>query len=75
MQKNRPLGRNWIQYTTGSPWDLSLVYHLEPLRDRIVSLTFPNGRVEKYRFQPNPMQIPIVKSAEVNVIRSAKNAA
>jgi tryptophanyl-tRNA synthetase len=28
------LGRNWLQYTTGSPFDLSLAYHLDPIRER-----------------------------------------
>jgi RHS repeat-associated protein len=54
LQKSRPLGRNWTQTTTGSAYDLSLVYHLDPVTARIVTITFPDGRVEKFQFNPNP---------------------
>ena len=30
LQKNRPLGRNWEEYTSGSPVGLTLAYHLDP---------------------------------------------
>jgi RHS repeat-associated protein len=55
LQKNRSLSRNWEQTVTGSPWDLSLAYHLNGGKPRIVTITFPDGRVEKFQFLPNPM--------------------
>jgi RHS repeat-associated protein len=55
LQKNRPLSRNWDEYTTGSADDLSLAYHLDPGNPRIVIITFPGGRVEKFQFTPYPM--------------------
>ena len=55
LQKNRSLSRNWVETTTGSADDLSLVYHLDPGSPRIVTITFPDGRVEKFQFTPNPM--------------------
>jgi RHS repeat-associated protein len=55
LQKNRSLSRNWEQTVTGSPWDLSLAYHLNGGKPRIVTITFPDGRVEKFQFVPNPM--------------------
>ncbi len=62
LQKNRSLSRNWTEYTTGSPWDLSLTYYLDPGNPRIVTITFPDGRVEKFELDPNPLDqwiIPI----------------
>jgi RHS repeat-associated protein len=55
LQKNRSLAANWEETTTGSPWDLSLAYHLNPGRARVVTITFPDGRVEKFRLDPNPL--------------------
>jgi RHS repeat-associated protein len=55
LQKNRPLGRNWEETTTGDAFGLSLVYHLDPILQRIVTVTFPDGKVEKFLFQPKPM--------------------
>jgi RHS repeat-associated protein len=55
LQKNRPLGRNWVEYSTGSPFDLSLAYHLDPGNARIVTITFPDGRVEKFELDPYPL--------------------
>lgn len=55
LQKNRSLSANWEEYTTGSAHDLSLAYHLNPGKARVVAITFPDGRVEKFRLDPNPM--------------------
>jgi RHS repeat-associated protein len=60
LQKNRSLARNWVQTTTGSPFDLSLAYHLNPINQRIVTITFPDGRVEKFRFDPRPVDQPFL---------------
>jgi len=60
LQKNRPLGRDWEQSVTGSPFDLSLVYHLNGGKKRIVTITFPDGRVEKFQFVPNPVDQPLL---------------
>jgi RHS repeat-associated protein len=60
LQKNRSLSRNWEQTTTGSPWDLSLAYHLDGGKPRIVTITFPDGRMEKFQFLPDPMQRALV---------------
>jgi len=60
LQKNRSLSRNWVQSTTGSPWDLSLVYHLDAVNPRIVTITFPDGRVEKFQLMPDPMHQPLL---------------
>jgi RHS repeat-associated protein len=55
LQKNRSLSANWEESTTGSPYDLSIAYHLTPRKSRIVTITFPDGRVEKFQFVPNPV--------------------
>ncbi len=55
LQKNRSLSRNWEEYTTGSADDLSLAYHLDSGNPRFVTITFPDGRVEKFQFNPNPL--------------------
>lgn len=60
LQKNRSLSRNWIEYTTGGSSGLSIAYHLDPVRERIVTITFPDGRVEKFRFEPSPMNQALV---------------
>jgi RHS repeat-associated protein len=60
LQKNRSLARNWVQTTTGSPFDLSLAYHLNPINQRIVTITFPDGRVEKFRLDPKPVDQPLL---------------
>jgi RHS repeat-associated protein len=59
LQKNRPLGRNWVESTSGSAFDLSLAYHLDPIQARIVTITFPDGRVEKFELDPNPLDQPL----------------
>jgi RHS repeat-associated protein len=60
LQKNRPLGRNWEETTSGDPFGLSLGYHLDPGQPRIVTITFPDGTVQKFAFEPNPMDQPLL---------------
>jgi RHS repeat-associated protein len=62
LQKNRSLSRNWNETVTGNPdeGDLSTAYHLDPGSPRIVTITFPDGRVEKFQFIPNPMDRALV---------------
>jgi RHS repeat-associated protein len=60
LQKNRSLSRNWDETTTGSPWDLSLAYHLDPVKARLVTITFPDGRVEKFRLDPAPLDQALI---------------
>ncbi len=60
LQKNRSLSRNWTQTTTGDPYNLSLAYHLDGGKPRIVTVTFPEGRVEKFQFVPDPMDQALV---------------
>ena len=62
LQKNRSLSRNWNETVTGNPdvGDLSTAYHLDPGSPRIVTITFPDGRVEKFQFIPNPMDQALV---------------
>jgi RHS repeat-associated protein len=52
LQKNRPLGRNWEATSSGG---LAPTYALDPVRPRLVTLTFPGGRQEKFAFEPDPM--------------------
>lgn len=51
LQKNRPLGRHWVERASGEALPS---YTLDPVRERLVTLTFPDGRVEKFRFEPEP---------------------
>jgi RHS repeat-associated protein len=55
LQKNRNLGLDWEQTSTGGSWPM---YGLDPVRPRIVTITFPDGRVSKFSFQPDPMVQP-----------------
>jgi RHS repeat-associated protein len=61
LQKNRSLSRNWEEYVTGNveAGDLSTAYHLDPGSPRIVTITFPDGRVEKFQLTPYPMDQPL----------------
>ena len=55
LYKNRPLGLDWEESSTGSPYDLSQAYHLDPVHPRIVSIVFPGGKVQKFQLIPSPM--------------------
>jgi RHS repeat-associated protein len=56
LQKNRSLGANWEETSTGG---LFPNYALDPIRDRIVSIIFPDGNVQKFRLEPNPSVQPL----------------
>ncbi|HEU5123921.1 MAG TPA: Ig-like domain-containing protein [Verrucomicrobiae bacterium] len=60
LQKNRPLGRNWEETSSGGGFT---AYSLDPGQQRIVSITFPDGRQEKFRFEPNPL-VQIIEPIE-----------
>lgn len=47
LQKNRHLGRAWDQTSTGG---LFPTYCIDTLKPRIVTITFPDGRVQKFQF-------------------------
>jgi len=57
LQKNRPLGRNWEETVSGGVFP---TYALDSIRPRIVTITFPDGRQEKFAFEPNPMVQPLL---------------
>jgi len=56
LQKNRSLGADWQETSTGG---LFPTYALDPIQDRIVSITFPDGNVQKFRLEPNPSVQPL----------------
>ena len=60
LQKNRSLHANWDETVTGSPTDFSLAYHLDPVKARIVTIIFPDGKTEKFRLDPNPLDQGLV---------------
>jgi RHS repeat-associated protein len=57
LQKNRFLGQGWEETTTGG---LFPSYQLDPIRSRIVTITFPDNKVYKFNFTPNPMFQPLL---------------
>lgn len=60
LQKNRALGRNWVESVSGTAGGLSLRYMLDPIEPRLVTITFPDGRVEKFRLDPLPLVQPLL---------------
>ncbi|MBU6399281.1 MAG: hypothetical protein KGS61_03100, partial [Verrucomicrobia bacterium] len=51
LQKNRHLGRNWQQTSTGGDFP---VYTLQSAQPRLVTVTFPDGKVYKFQAAPSP---------------------
>jgi RHS repeat-associated protein len=51
LQKNRHLGRNWQETTTAGDFP---VYTIETPKPRIVTITFPDGKVHKFQATPSP---------------------
>jgi len=52
VQKNRGFGANWYEYPTGAaPF---LWYNLDPISDRIVTITLPHDEVLKFRASSRP---------------------
>jgi RHS repeat-associated protein len=57
LQKNRPLGQGWVETTSGG---LLPIYSLDPLKPRLITITFPDGRVSKFSFTPAPNSQPLL---------------
>ena len=51
LQKNRNLGRAWEMTSTGG---LLPTYCVDPVRARLVTITFPDGKVYKFQAAPAP---------------------
>lgn len=51
VEQNTVLGSQWVQYSTGGLWP---TYYLEPVQDRYVSITLPDGRVEEFVMDVSP---------------------
>lgn len=51
LQKNRHLGLNWEQTSSGG---LFPSYFLSSRRDRVVTITFPDGRTQKFKAKASP---------------------
>lgn len=52
-KENRPLGKDWQQTVGGR---FVHIYQLTPLRDPVVSVTWPDGRIDRFAMQINPSQ-------------------
>lgn len=57
LQKNRHLGRDWEETSSGGDFP---TYCLDPGRPRIVTVTFPNGRVDRFLAQTDPDCSPLL---------------